>query len=133
MQILHRAAQYDPPPTEQSGDLLWFNPVTLALVLDDLLAEAGARVLYHTVISDAIVEDGRLTGIVIENKAGRQRISARVTIDCTGDADVAFRAGVPCAARRPRRRAQPADVPAVCAGRRGSRAGGESFWPMSWG
>ena len=99
--ILHRAALYDPPPTDKSGDLLWFNPVTLALVLDDLLAEAGARVLYHTVISDAIVEEGRLTGIVIENKAGRQRIHAKVTIDCTGDADVAFRAGVSCAAGDP--------------------------------
>ena len=99
--ILHRAAQYDPPPTEQSGDLLWFNPVTLTLVLDDLLAEAGARILYHTYISDAIVEGGRLTGIVIENKAGRQAIHAKVTIDCTGDADVAFRAGVPCAAGDP--------------------------------
>ena len=69
--ILRRAALYDPPPTEQSGDLLWFNPVTLAFVLDDLLAEAGGRVLYHTVISDAIVEGSALTGIVIENKSGR--------------------------------------------------------------
>ena len=99
--ILKRAAEYDPPPSDQSGDLLWFNPVTLALVLDDLLAEAGGRVLYHTLISEAIVEDGALTGIVIENKSGRQRITARVTIDCTGDADVAFRAGVPCAAGDP--------------------------------
>jgi hypothetical protein len=99
--ILHRAAEYDPPPTNQSGDLLWFNPVTLALVLDDLLAESGARVLYHTSISDAIVEDGRLAGIVIENKSGRQIIHARVTIDCTGDADVAFRAGVPCVSGDP--------------------------------
>jgi hypothetical protein len=94
--ILHRAAQYDPPPTDQSGDLLWFNPVTLALVLDDLLAEAGGRVLYHTHISDALVEDGVLRGIIVENKSGRQRITAKITIDCTGDADVAFRAGVPC-------------------------------------
>ena len=99
--VLQRAAEYDPPPTDKSGDLLWFNPVTLALVLDDLLAEAGARVLYHTVISDAVVENGRLVGIVIENKAGRQRINAKITIDCTGDADVAFRAGVPCAAGDP--------------------------------
>ncbi len=99
--ILKRAAEYDPPPTDKSGDLLWFNPVTLALVLDDLLAEAGGRVLYHTLISEAIVEDGALTGIVIENKSGRQRITARVTIDCTGDADVAFRAGVPCVSGDP--------------------------------
>lgn len=100
-EILHRAAQYDPPPTDHSGDLLWFNPVTLALVLDDLLAEAGGRVLYHTWISDAIVENGALTGIILENKSGRQRITAHVTIDCTGDADVAFRAGVPCVSGDP--------------------------------
>ncbi len=100
-EILHRAAQLDPPPTDKTGDLLWFNPVTLAFVLDDLLAEAGGRVLYHTVISDAIVENGALAGVVVENKSGRQRISARVTIDCTGDADVALRAGVPCAAGDP--------------------------------
>jgi len=99
--ILRRAAEYDPPPTDKSGDLLWFNPVTLTLVLDDLLAEAGGRVLYHTWISDAIVENGALAGIVIENKSGRQRIQARVTIDCTGDADVAFRAGVPCVSGDP--------------------------------
>ena len=99
--ILRRAAEYDPPPTDQSGDLLWFNPVTLALVLDDLLLEAGGRVLYHTFISDAIVEGGALTGIVVENKSGRQRIGARVTIDCTGDADIAFRAGVPCVSGDP--------------------------------
>lgn len=100
-EILHRAGQYDPPPTEKSGDLLWFNPITLALVLDDLLAESGARVLYHTWISDSIVKNGVLTGIVIENKSGRQRIQARLTIDCTGDADVAFRAGVPCVSGDP--------------------------------
>ena len=99
--ILHRAAQYDPPPTDASGDLLWFNPVTLAFVLDDLLAEAGGRVLYHTHVSDAIVVGGALKGVVIENKSGRQRVEARVTIDCTGDADVALRAGVPCASGDP--------------------------------
>ncbi len=99
--ILQRAARYDPPPTDASGDLLWFNPVTLALVLDDLLAEAGGRVLFHTFISEAIVENGVLTGVVIENKSGRQRIDAQITIDCTGDADVAFRAGVPCVSGDP--------------------------------
>lgn len=34
--------------------------------------------------------------MVIESKAGREAILARTVIDCTGDADVAFRAGVEC-------------------------------------
>jgi hypothetical protein len=37
-----------------------------------------------------------LKGIAVESKAGREAIMARVVIDCTGDADVAYRAGVPC-------------------------------------
>ena len=114
-EIIHRAAKYDPPPTDKSGDLLWFNPVTLAFVLDDLAAEAGVRVLFHTFISDTVVEVaspetsspsrfgrgaeerggvGSVRGIVVENKSGRQRIEAKVIIDCTGDADVAVHAGV---------------------------------------
>ncbi len=95
-EILERALHYDPTPTGGSSERLWFNPVTLTMVLDDLLAEAGVRVLFHTWISDALVENGVLMGIVIENKSGRQQIRSRVTIDATGDADVAFRAGVPC-------------------------------------
>ncbi|MEO7715587.1 MAG: FAD-dependent oxidoreductase [Capsulimonas sp.] len=94
-EIIHRAAKIDPPPTERTGDLLWFNPITLALVLDDMMAEAGVRVLFHTFISDAIVEDGVLRGVIVENKDGRGAIEARVTIDSTGDADVALRAGAP--------------------------------------
>lgn len=100
-EILSRAAQIDPPPTEKTGDRLWFNPVTLAFVLDDLLSEAGAGVLFHTMISDALVENGRLVGIVVENKSGRQEIRAQVTIDATGDADVAYKAGVPCVSGEP--------------------------------
>ena len=92
--IIQRAAQYDPPPTDKTGDLLWFNPVTLALVLDDLLAESGANVLFGTWISDALLNGPTVRGIVVENKSGRQQIKARVVIDCTGDADVAFHAGV---------------------------------------
>jgi hypothetical protein len=34
-------------------------------------------------------------GVIVENKSGREAILARVVIDCTGDGDVAARAGVP--------------------------------------
>lgn len=93
-EIIHRAALIDPPPTEKSGDLLWFNPVTLSLVLDDMTTEAGIQTLFHTYICDAIVDNGKVCGVVIENKSGRQKIEAAIVIDCTGDADVAYYAGV---------------------------------------
>jgi len=60
-----------------------------------LLEEAGAELLLNTFAVDAMMEDGALRGVIVENKSGRQAIRARVTVDCTGDADIAFRAGAP--------------------------------------
>lgn len=61
-----------------------------------LMEECGVEVLLYTFVSESIVEDGSIKGVVIESKAGREVIMARRVIDCSGDADVAFRAGVKC-------------------------------------
>lgn len=47
----------------------------------------------HTFFVDSIVEDGRVNGALIVNKSGLQAIRAKVTVDCSADGDVAFRAG----------------------------------------
>jgi len=60
-----------------------------------LLEEAGVEMLLNTFAVDALVEDGALQGIIVENKSGRQAIRTKVTVDCTGDADIALRAGAP--------------------------------------
>jgi len=60
-----------------------------------LCAEAGVDLLFHTWFCDTMVADGRVQGAVVENKSGRQALRAAVTIDASGDADVAARAGVP--------------------------------------
>lgn len=65
------------------------------IVLDDMMKEAGVRVLYDTLACGAVVEQGRITGVVIENKSGRGFIKAKRVIDATGDGDVAALAGVP--------------------------------------
>ena len=62
----------------------------------EMMEEAGVDVRFYTFVSDALVEDGRVKGVVVESKAGRQAILAKTVIDCTGDGDVAFRAGVEC-------------------------------------
>lgn len=62
----------------------------------EIMDEAGVEVLCYTFVSDAIVENGSIKGVIIESKAGREAILAKTVIDCTGDGDVAFRAGVEC-------------------------------------
>src|SRR6478609_7724888 len=62
---------------------------------DTMLVEtAGVLLLLHTQVVDTIREGDRIRGVIVENKSGRQRIEAAVTIDCSGDGDVAARGHV---------------------------------------
>ena len=70
-----------------------FDPMLLKIVLEQMLADAGVRLLYYTFVPDAIVEEGRVTSAVIANKDGLSRIEGRMFIDCTGDGDLCVRAG----------------------------------------
>ena len=65
-----------------------FKYITLKLCVD-----AGVDVLFHTYFCDAIVDNGQLGGVIVENKSGRQALLAKVVIDASGDGDVAARAG----------------------------------------
>jgi hypothetical protein len=60
----------------------------------DMLLESGADVLLYTWVSEPLIQDGKINGVVIENKSGRQAIMAGVVIDTTGDGDVAARSGL---------------------------------------
>lgn len=79
----------------------YFNYELLKYVLEDMALEAGVELLYHTFLAEAVVEDSRLAKVIAYNKSGRQELAASQFIDCTGDADIAFRAGVPCESGRP--------------------------------
>jgi len=70
-----------------------FDPEILRQVLFELVAEAGVDLLLHMWGADAIVEDGRVRGVVFQSKAGRRAILADVVIDASGDADVLASAG----------------------------------------
>ncbi|MBW1961164.1 MAG: FAD-dependent oxidoreductase [Deltaproteobacteria bacterium] len=71
------------------------DPEILKYELVNMLRESGVDILLHTYIVSTIKEDNRLNGIIMENKAGRQAVWARMVVDATGDADVAALAGAP--------------------------------------
>ncbi|TCD15397.1 FAD-dependent oxidoreductase [Oricola cellulosilytica] len=58
-----------------------------------MTGEAGVKLRLHSWFSSAIVEDGRIKGVICETKEGRQAILGDVVIDTTGDLDVAAGAG----------------------------------------
>lgn len=65
-------------------------------VATEMILESGAELLLHTQFVDVLMEDGAVTGVIAANKSGLCLIRAKIVIDCTGDADVAARAGVSC-------------------------------------
>ncbi len=68
----------------------------LKCVYDEILDEAGVNPLLFSMISDVATDGNEIKAVIVENKSGRQAYTAKTFIDCTGDADIAFRAGVPC-------------------------------------
>lgn len=96
--VQSRNAYAAKPRSDQKGDLSYcycidtekFKYLTLKMV-----KEAGVHILFHTYFCDVIMEGSTLTGVIVENKSGRQAIYGNVIIDASGDGDVAYRAGVP--------------------------------------
>lgn len=64
-------------------------------VLEEMVLEASARLLYGTYATDALVADSAIKGIIAHNKSGSQAMLAQRTIDCSGDGEVAAYAGAP--------------------------------------
>ena len=69
---------------------------TLEVVMEEMVLEAGAKILYNVHLCDVLTEGEMITGVLVSMKEGLALIRAEIYIDCTGDADAAFYAGVRC-------------------------------------
>jgi hypothetical protein len=80
---------------DNEGWVLNSDPETMKRVADAMITEAGVGILLHTWGARPILDGGRVGGAYVENVDGRSAITARVTIDCTGNGDILARAGAP--------------------------------------
>ena len=65
-------------------------------MLEQMVLQSGCRILYGAHAADCEVSDGRIKSVIVFCKSGKVEVTGKVFIDCTGDADLAFAAGVPC-------------------------------------
>jgi hypothetical protein len=71
------------------------NTQELKIELDELVQESNITAYLHTLFSEPLPEDnGKLTGVIVDNKSGRGIIKAKYFIDATGDADLCSRIGL---------------------------------------
>lgn len=83
------------------GFFLNSNPEMVKIILDEMMREAGVRVLLETQVVRPLMEGKKVIGAVTESKSGRRAILAGTVIDCTGDGDIAARAGAEFETGRP--------------------------------
>ena len=70
-----------------------YNDEVFKIVALEKCLEAGVELLFHTVVIDTNVENGRLESVTLFGKGRKMEVSAKVFIDATGDGDVAYLAG----------------------------------------
>ena len=72
-----------------------FDPEKGKIILERMVLESGAGILYWTYSIDTLVDDSKIKKVICHSKSGKMEISAKMIVDTTGDADVSAYAGVP--------------------------------------
>lgn len=74
-----------------------FSPAIMCLVLDRMVKESGADILFDTRAVMPVMEGAACRGVITESEEGRYLYTAKAVIDATGSAAVFHQAGAPCA------------------------------------
>lgn len=72
-----------------------FEPEFGKFVLEDMVTQAGARIIYDSTCMDVEMDGANIKRAFFHTKGGVMSVTARMFIDSTGDADLAAMAGVP--------------------------------------
>ncbi len=91
-----KAAYWGQRTTAFHGIVSWaptLDPERMKLNNQEMLLQAGVRIVFHAWAARPVVEDGVAKGVIFESKAGRQAVMAKVVVDTTGDGDMFARAG----------------------------------------
>ena len=70
-----------------------YDPEEMKFVLNEMVEDAGLRMLMHAHACEAVVDGDRITGVTFQAKSGRFAILADVVIDASGDGDIFTSAG----------------------------------------
>lgn len=65
------------------------------LAAQQMALEAGVTLYLHSYITGIEMNGKNISHIYLVNKSGNSALEAKTVIDCTGDADIAYEAGVP--------------------------------------
>lgn len=71
------------------------DPEATKYILDEMIQEAGVKLLYFTTAQDVVMSGDRIDSVILDCKSGRVAIRCKQVIDCSGDGDIFYRTGDP--------------------------------------
>jgi hypothetical protein len=86
---------YPPRELRRANSFAFIDPDWWGLLVFEMMQEEKVHLLLHSLVVDVVKEGNVVRGVVVENTAGRQTVLGKVIIDCTGEGDIASRAGAP--------------------------------------
>lgn len=81
------------PNTYGAGIGVTYNADHLKVAWERLVVDSGAAVLLHSVVQDALVEDGRVIQVLLATKSGLHTVSSTAFVDASGDGDLSHFGG----------------------------------------
>lgn len=75
--------------------LTTFDYECLKRTMEQMCTDSGVNLMYHMLFIKADTKGGKISATYFATKDGIWKITAKQYIDCTGDGDLAFRAGAP--------------------------------------
>ena len=93
-EVIERLKKRDAVRLEGARGHFVLNTAELAIELDELVIENKISPWLHTAFCAPYWSDGKLAGIVVENKSGRGVILADAFVDASGDGDLCHRSGL---------------------------------------
>jgi len=73
----------------------YVDPDWWGLLIFEMMEENNVNLLLHTLVVDVLKDKETVKGVIVENANGRVEIKGKIVIDCTGEGDIAARAGAP--------------------------------------
>jgi hypothetical protein len=70
-----------------------YDPEIMKIAIPQLVFGAGVTVYLQTFAEDVVQDQGKISGIIVRNKGGRQLLTARAFVDASGDGDLCAMAG----------------------------------------
>lgn len=94
-EFVKRLADMGGALVEQPLNNVAFDPELYKLLAQRMVLESGVALYTNTVMTGCQIAGGRVSAVLLVNKGGAQALTARAFVDATGDADLAFKAGIP--------------------------------------